>query len=1032
MKQQDGLDHVKRLLRVQKERKLAVLDTNLNALMAQAYQFSGFLRYYNLKHQPDGHFDRLLKAFKNPDLLVEEADKNNASGHFEPAMAILLIFLENLNKTTQQFSQRWKEYPEWYLKYILAVEPLPVKGNKVWLGLQKDPNEIVTVKEGTRFITRNEQDEPLYYTSLNDISLTNASLIGAYVINLEKDHRKVPEKYLQLATAVRVTPLRTEQNPVSNMSNVLKTLGIKITSPSLLLKDGLRMVTITIFSEEEWMTDMVQKIYELRELKRRKPNLKSLEYEGAISEKIFDNIFFLTISTTEGWKNIYRYTVTRDKIGKGLKLSFTLDEKFPPTERCTLEKHKFTSKYPKLNLHLNFEAWMYPYSWIKDLKINKILIRTEVSNSSNVQVYNELGKVDSSKPFAPFGISNKKGSWFALGNYEMAIKNTKTVSVDMRWIQLPDNETGLLGYYAPYGQNIDNTSFKLRTYYLADFDWKASKENADQYLFATHNSSINQSPVNNAKLYRKTCLANIDVTKMPPIKISEEEYEYNQLARSGFIELVLQSPEMGFGESVYHKRFTELMMKSARKDQKYPELNPPISPLIDRITLSYVAEDIIDPFHINEESAVDYILPLDDLTNFPLHIDNPITFAAPLDEVNVLIGLQNAAPGHLLNVFFEFEPSQEETAKNDQPIIQWYIGHMRKWKAVSQDYFVQIDETMHLSLTGRIQFFLPEKIDASLYDHHGHLWIRAGISSQQTNLFLLKSISLNPVLLQLDTTVMAPNTSFTKVKAELEPEKNIPGIIAWRPLSPFFEGRTKETDNDMLIRISEHITHLGKAVTPRDYERIILQVFADIGKAKCYNEIINKKNMVTIAVLPASYSEKPLVANYAMVKMERFLQRINSSYADHIKITNPNYEEVMIRMNLEFKESYFSKKRRKKILDLVNNCIAPWQDQQVLPQFGYVVSITNMYQQISEEFGTEITIKNFQAICFGKHPNSYRVIDYEEERRITEEVTIAPAQPHTIFIPSKEHILHIEQPNQPFSATFGIEEMKLGNTFIIK
>jgi hypothetical protein len=1043
----DGLSREDRLKRVTLAKPFSALDNGQESLLQQSLKIAGFLRYYNLYNQEDGYFDEMLESLQDPEKFFAETRPAIANGSVEPSQALLLIFLENLHKTTQDFNAQWRKYPQWYLQEVLKVKSLPLIPNKTWISIEKKPQENVTVKTDTRFVIANKQGRPLYFKPKEDIELLDTEVTKGYILNFEKDGKRIPESIINYVTAVRVKELQVQEN-AHDTSKHLKTVGLKLTSPALLLREGERSVTITFYdgrfydansnfqiseTDKHWRNFLEDSIAELlRENGQTGLTPSEQQYMKEASDKFLNNIFYLSISTTEGWNNIKKYTVEYDEKKNALVLRFTLDESFPATMGCTMEKHKFSSKFPKLNVHLNFDAWMYSYSWMKQFLVQKISIETDVRSLSDVNIYNELGKVDISKPFPPFGINNEKGSWFAIGNYEMAIKNTKSIDVNIHWRQLPQDKTGLYGYYYQYDNTIDNASFILQSRYLTDYLWKETPHHSKFYLFSTVGRKEGR-PIGNAQLINETTLENIDIEKMRPVNIPEEAYEYTQKSRSGFVDFMLETPQMGFGETVYRKLFTEQIMKSARKDQKYPTINPPINPLVERITLNYRAEDVIDLREISQDndSAVDSILPIDSLSYFPKNLGVAIPFAQPLEESNLMLALKNVVPGKLFSLYFDFVPSLEELGEGDIPTIKWYLGNMRQWQAMPQS-FVQKDETRKLSVDGRIQFLIPSGIDPSLYDNEGQLWIRGGITIKRETVIIpkLQAVYLNAVQLVLDMDFKEEDkVPFKEVVGKLEAEKNIPGVSSFRQITSFYDGRESEDSKDMIMRVSEHITHQGKAVTPRDYERIVLQAFPDIAKVKCFKNIEDTKSNynVYLCVIPFSDSKRPLASNYNMLKIERFLRKLTSAYVNEIKVTNPVYEEIMVRAILTFNGEYLSEARRKLLLYNINKIIAPWQNDNKLPDFGYSISLNAIHKAISDEFKSEISIKDFTVIRIERHDGSYTIHEYKDLKTI-----IRPSRPNVIFVPENEHIIHVEGVDGAFTANFGIDEMKLGDTFIIK
>lgn len=80
---------------------------------------------------------------------------------------------------------------------------------------------------------------------------------------------------------------------------------------------------------------------------------------------------------------------------------------------------------------------------------------------SSLKIYNPLGEVDASVHFPLFGLEAQKGSWFAFGNYEIAIKPIQSMGITLQWADLPYSEGGFYDLYQAYKTPIDNTTFKV-------------------------------------------------------------------------------------------------------------------------------------------------------------------------------------------------------------------------------------------------------------------------------------------------------------------------------------------------------------------------------------------------------------------------------------------------------------------------------------------------------------------------------------------------------------------------------------------
>lgn len=90
---------------------------------------------------------------------------------------------------------------------------------------------------------------------------------------------------------------------------------------------------------------------------------------------------------------------------------------------------------------------------------------------SSLKIYNPLGEVDASVHFPLFGLEAQKGSWFAFGNYEIAIKPIQSMGITLQWADLPYSEGGFYDLYQAYKTPIDNTTFKIEWEKLTDQKW---------------------------------------------------------------------------------------------------------------------------------------------------------------------------------------------------------------------------------------------------------------------------------------------------------------------------------------------------------------------------------------------------------------------------------------------------------------------------------------------------------------------------------------------------------------------------------
>lgn len=1036
MRSGDGLSQKDRVERITSVPPFHIVENDMGVLLRQALNIASFIRYYNFRNEPDGHWDELLNELKK--VLKTYLDTGKLPGpdkNMESSQSLILVFLEQLQKLTTRFNNRWREYPYWFLNEVLGIKSLESLPNKVWVCFEKNVPGTIRIKEGERFHTMvTEGDTPFVYRLTKNFEVQDLSITEAFSVYFEKREHIFPASELQAVTSLRIKDLIREEcgthlmfDGDQNLSHA-QSPGFMIESPSLLLREGRRSITITFEAENLPLTTFIDK--------KVNPKIDLFDFTSEASKyaRLLENIFYLQISTTEGWRKINAYTTRyADDCRDDIVLRFVLAEDFPATISCDKEMHDFESGYPVLKILLNLDAWLYPYSWIKEFLLRRIRIHTCVEGITNLLVYNELGRIDNSKPFQPFGLNTEKGGWFALGNYEMAIRPSLSMNVRIQWGQLPEEEYGLEEYYRGYESDIDNTSFRIRPRILTDYIWHSSQL-PSYYLFATNTSNPSMPPAPDLLLIREVCWQNIPVDKMTPAVLPEDLYEYSIQSKTGFVSFMLEEPAIGFGEKRYRYIFTERMLRNAWKKKEQVMLNPPLVPVIERITIDYESEEIIDlrTRDRNEQNRFYHVFPLGCKQVFPNRENRVLPLIYTLEsDANLMFGLRNVKGGEFLRIYLDFIPVNKEIAELEIPQLKWYYGDGYSWK-IMPDSVIENDTTRNMLTGGCIDFFLPEDIDSFHSPQTDLIWIRAGITERYDYIPDLAGIYTNAA--ELTLVIENPEEdrwfSFHETQKEIIPYRNIPGITQVNRISSFYGGREKETDLNKMIRVSEYITHRGRAVTPRDYERITLQRFPALEKVKCLPALDTKQGesgVVTLVVIPKKDKITPLgwrpkaSANMILV-IEEYMQEHVSATVNKVDVINPEYEELMIRCHISFRKNYPSGACRRRLKELCDNLIAPWQPEKRTPSFDFFIRLQTVYDTILKQEYI-LSVDELSIIRLTEKKQEYYVIhEYNGEDQI-----VRPSQPYAIFVPAREHLFLTET-----ETPFGISEMAIDETFVIE
>lgn len=162
--------------------------------------------------------------------------------------------------------------------------------------------------------------------------------------------------------------------------------------------------------------------------------LFSLTANSILPGNLPADAFTLQLSVKEGWtQRACRYGMENERFA----FSFTLQQGEAAPTACTGEGHGITTEYPVLRILTDRPGWA------SRLSFDGVEIQTEVTGIRNFILCNELGEVDTTQPFQPFGIQGEHDAWFLFGNEEMGLKPLQKVSLEGNWKGVPQKPGGV-------------------------------------------------------------------------------------------------------------------------------------------------------------------------------------------------------------------------------------------------------------------------------------------------------------------------------------------------------------------------------------------------------------------------------------------------------------------------------------------------------------------------------------------------------------------------------------------------------------
>lgn len=389
--------------------------------------------------------------------------------------------------------------------------------------------------------------------------------------------------------------------------------------------------------------------------------------------------------------------------------------------------------------------------------------------------------------------------------------------------------------------------------------------------------------------------------------------------------------------------------------------NEPWTPIISNISIDYTAtatETDIDLIHL---------YPYFKTYKPEVLVQEPMLFPTFCDEGNFFIGLQNLVPGTSLNILFQLSEATADSESEREALV-WYYLQNNEWKLLREGFELLNDDTNGLTSSGIIKFSMPAGMSSENSVMPGGLyWIKAAIPCKSKSVAEIVGIYTQAVKasftnevandkLRLDQPLEAG--AVAKLKAA---DANVKKVF--QPYDSF-GGRKPEEEGHYYIRVSELLRHKNRAIQKFDYERIVLESFPTIFKAKCINHTyaldagsyINDFTIapgyVLLAVIPdlnqlkAAKSFEPKAPVSLLEQIETNLKKQTSPFV-RLKVMNPRYEKVNICLRVKLLPDKDEVYYKEQLSDDIRTFLAPWAigDYEKL-SFGQPVSQSDMIRFI--------------------------------------------------------------------------------------
>lgn len=889
-----------------------------------------------------------------------------SSGDMDASQALLLTFVRSYCRIVQHFNDKFADLPDFYRREILKATQKEAVQDSSFVVVY--PNKEVTRKifslpARTRFNAgENADGTPLYY------SLTEKSYIVPTTIKSARALFPQGRRIITAPFALDGTGNNTLFS-TTNPANAPQELGWALSSPMFSLSEGERKVFLYFILDG--VTDITR--------------LLATAYP-----------FRLFTSGSEDWTE-RAHTATYERVGNYLLFSFTIADGEEALVHCSSDIHGIETEYPAVRILIN-EIPAIGID-ITSIKFKDIQIRVSVSDIRNFSLYSDVGEMDSSQPFYPFGTVGEKGSWFIFGSEELSVKKVQNVSLKGTWNKLPDG--GYTALYKDYTlpQPVINSSFMATCEWQENSRWNVCRNSSVQVFGTDASGNIKED----AEFY-------FDIADFVPLAVGSS-FGYNKKAK-GFYRVRLSEPSIGFGMDIYRRQFAEVMVHNSKAKERNQKPVPamPQVPMIADAVLGYTAMDSFGEndklYRINETNGYEAvnlgsesIQLLPDLRKHYLYLD--FDDVEGLQRIKLYFNLRYVKRGNRSNT----------GADGITSVIEYYDSEACQWNAFPAECVLQ-EDTDGLTRSGFITLNTFDETNSSFIKGN-EVWIRIGFENDiAPENSIVDGIWLNCFKVMCENGDGSPLPAGT-IASLAEDEPRVLEVL--QPMEGY-GGKAAEDEQAMSVRLATRISTRNRALNIGDYEKMILERFSDIEKVCCI-PASQESNEIRIVVFPQPEKRVfPQLPNWKLSEIEQYIKGYMSPFAK-VWVINPTYEPLTVDMVVILKDSVQDEGEvQRRLYRRIYNYFVQWLVDAQLPELGKRYSYEGLKAWLVNDEGIERCVS--LTITGGK---SLAVLDDEGN---TEDVYHFSNEESGILYPGRINIEMTDTGD-------GIEDSSIGMNFII-
>jgi len=702
-------------------------------------------------------------------------------------------------------------------------------------------------------------------------------------------------------------------------------IGFAVASPVLRMKEGTRVVTLTL--------------------------RLAAPADAAVTPQLLKDRLECFVTGEKGWLGPYDIDAQFTPDPLTLKITCSVPAADAAVADYDPQKHRhaFTARAPVMQVLLK-EDPPHRYAVLRSLQLDTVTLRVEASGLRSLQLESDTGPLDPKRAFQPFGAQPVAGSRFMVGCPEALAKRLESLTLELHWLGLPGD---FFTHYDGYPSRPAATAFSVKAA-LRDGAGREAASGTACALFSDPPGELSSlvlkpgeagatasTPPAPQALRMKAYAAGgtLWMQRATARELLKRPLFGTQIAapqaREGFVTLKLQRD---FQHAAYRRKLIE---------QK--AVNEPYTPTLGAITLSYVSQT--QPARIASEREEDFAAAEADFfhvgafgqrrehrylrTQFPFATRNVHLLPEYEDEGELLIGLAGVEAGQGASLLVKVAEGSADPEADAQP-VSWSVLCNNYWRPLCGLGEVR-DGTNNLLATGLVGITVPlEASTVNTFLPAGLLWLKAAVHEKVEAACALVGVAANAIEVRRRPGGEVAARLWTPLPAGSIARLKTPVAAVKAAAQPFatFGGSALECDAAFNTRVAERLRHRNRAITAWDYERAVLAQFPELHKVKCIPHSRpagswQSPGHVLIVVVPDQRRRsavdplRPRADSGTLRDIEEHLaKRVPMSITVHAR--NPRYQAIRLDFKAKFRPEFEFGYYSEKLNDELIAYLSPW------------------------------------------------------------------------------------------------------------